>query len=53
MTNIDENSGANMVNDNGETDTLVQNNRYKGSHNTDAEQGSAVGGSLKMTQIIQ
>ena len=42
-----------MVNDNGETDTLVQNNRYKGSYNTDAEQGSAVGGSLKMTQIVQ
>ena len=45
-TNIDEDSGFNSVNNNGDTDTLVQNNRDKGSHNTDADQGSAVGGIL-------
>ena len=43
-TNIDEDSGFNRVNNNGGTDTPVQNNRDKGSHNTDADQGSAVAG---------
>ena len=33
----------NWVNNNGDTDTPVQNNSDKGSHNTDADQGSAVG----------
>ena len=33
-TNIDEDSGSNRVNNNGETDTPVQNDRDKGSHNT-------------------
>ena len=42
-TNIDEDSGSNRVNNNGNTDTPVQNNRDKSSHNTDADQGSAVG----------
>ena len=41
-TNIDEDSGSNRVNNNGDTDTPVQNNRDKCSHNTDADQGSAV-----------
>ena len=41
-TNIDEVSGSNRINNNGDTDTPVQNNRDKGSHNTDADQGSAV-----------
>ena len=40
-TNIDEASGSNTININGDTDTQVQNNRDKGSHNTDADQGSA------------
>ena len=43
-TNSDEDSGSNRVNNNGDTDTPVQNNRDNGSHNTDADQGSAVGG---------
>ena len=43
-TNIDEDSGSSRVNNNGNTNTSVQNNRDKGSHNTDADQGSAVGG---------
>ena len=33
-TNIDEDSGSNRVNNNGETDTPVQNDRDKGFHNT-------------------
>ena len=33
-TNIDEDSGSNRVNSNGETDTPVQNDRDKGFHNT-------------------
>ena len=44
LTNIDEDSGSNRVNNNGHTDTPIQNNRDKGSHNTGADQGSAVGG---------
>ena len=43
-TNIDEDSGSNRVNNNGETDTLAQNDRDKSSHNIDADQGPAVGG---------
>ena len=43
-TNIDEDSGSNRVSNNGETDTPAQNDRDKGSHNKDADQGSAVGG---------
>ena len=43
LTNIDEDSGSNRVNNNGDTDIAVQNNRDKGSHNADADQGSAVG----------
>ena len=42
--NIDEVSGSNRINNNGDTDTPVQNNRDKVSHNTDADQGSAVRG---------
>ena len=38
------NSGSNRVNNNGETDTPAQNNRDKGCHNTNADQGSVVGG---------
>ena len=33
-TNIDEDSGSNRVNNNGETDNPVQNGRDKVSHNT-------------------
>ena len=43
-TNIDEDSGSNSVNNYGETDTPAQNDRDKGSHNIDADQGFAVGG---------
>ena len=43
-TNIDEVSGSNRINNNVDTETSVQNNRDKGSHNTDAGQGSAVRG---------
>ena len=43
-TNIDEHSVSNSVNNNGDTDTPVQNNIDKGPHNTDADQDSAVGG---------
>ena len=43
-TNIDEDSGSNRVSNDGETDTPTQNDRDKGSHNKDADQGSAVGG---------
>ena len=43
-TNIDEGSVSNRINNNGDTDTLVQNNRDKGSHNTDADQVSALKG---------
>ena len=43
-TNIGEDSGSNRVNNNGETDTPAQNDRDKGSHNIDADQGFAVGG---------
>ena len=43
-TNIDKVSGSNRINNNGDTDTPVQNNRDKVSHNTDADQGSAVRG---------
>ena len=43
-TNIDEDSGSNRINNNGETDTPAQNDRDKGSHNIDADQDSAVGG---------
>ena len=52
-TNIDEDSCFNRVNSNGDTDTPVQNNRDKGFPNIDADQGSAVGGSLKSIQILQ
>lgn len=40
--NIDEDSSSNWVNNNGNTATLVQNNRDKRSHNADVDQGSAV-----------
>ena len=40
--NIDEDSSSNWVNNNSNTDTLVQNNRGEGSHNADVDQGSAV-----------
>ena len=43
-TNIDEVLGSNRINNNGDTNTPVQNNKDKGSHNTDAGQGSAVRG---------
>ena len=43
-TSIDEVSGSKRINNNGETDTPVQNNRGKGSNNTDADQSSAVRG---------
>ena len=43
-TNIDEDSGSNRVNNNGDIDTPVQNSRDKGSHNTDADQGSEIWG---------
>ena len=43
-TNIDEDSCSNRVNNNGDIDTPVQNSRGKGSHNTDADQGSEIGG---------
>ena len=43
-TNIDEVSGSSRINNNGDTDTPFQNNRDKGYHNTDADQGSAVRG---------
>ena len=43
LTNVDEDSGSNRVNNNGDTDIAVQNNRDKVSHNADADQGSAVG----------
>ena len=43
-TSIDEVSGSNRINNNGETDTPVQNNRGKGFHNTDSNQSSAVRG---------
>ena len=43
-TYIDEVWSSNRINKNGDTDTSVQNNRDKGSHNTDADQGSAVRG---------
>ena len=42
-TKIVEDSGFNRVNNNGDTDTPAQNNRHEGSHNTNADQGSAVG----------
>ena len=45
--NIDEDSASNRVNNNEDTDTPVPNNRDKSSHNTDVDQGSAIGGSLK------
>ena len=46
-TNTDEDSGSNRVNNDGDTDTPVQINRDKGSHNTDTDQGSAVGGTTQ------
>ena len=42
--NIDEDSASNRVNNNEDTDTPVPNNRDKSSHNTDVDQGSAIGG---------
>ena len=53
LTNIDEGSDSNRVNNTGETDTSDQNVRDKGSHNIDADQVSAAGGILKRTQIPQ
>ena len=44
LTNIDEGSDSNRVNNTGETDTSDQNVRDKGSHNIDADQVSAAGG---------
>ena len=52
-TNSDEDSGSNRVNNNGDTDTPVQNNMDSDSHNTDADQGSAVGGATQSIQIPQ
>ena len=43
-TNIDEDSSSNSVNNYGETDTPAQNDRDKDSHNIDADQGFAIGG---------
>ena len=52
-TNSDEDSGSNRVNNNGDTDTPVQNNMDNDSHNTDADQGSTVGGTPQSIQIPQ
>ena len=44
LSNIDEDSGSSRVNNNGERDAPVQNDRDKGCRNKDADQGSVIGG---------
>ena len=51
-TNIDEDSASNRINNNGDTDTPVQNNSGKGLHNTDADQVSAVGDPSKGCRFL-